>query len=641
MERTRIDLMQDWTFLKSGDPSLQINLPHTWNALDGQDGGQDYWRGMCTYRKSFPLPVFDAGSQQVYLVFDGVNASARVLLNGEEVGTHAGGYATFRFQITPYLQEENELTVEVDNSVNDQVYPQKADFTFYGGIYRDVYLLIVNKAHFDLDDYGGPGLYATPTVDGTDGKLTVRTRHTGENAWVSVWLTDDKGTVAGEGTGEEVVMNVPMVHLWNGRQDPYLYKVTADLRVGNEVVDTVSTRIGFRTFKADAREGFKLNGKPYPLRGVSRHQDRKGKGNAITPAEQKEDLDLICEIGANAVRLAHYQQNQYFYDLCDERGLIVWAEIPYISEHMHGGRENAVSQLTELITQNYNHPSIVCWGISNEITISTKNKKEMLKEHRKLNDLAHQLDPGRYTTLACYAMCTPFHKVAHITDLVGWNLYLGWYTPGLFLNDWWIRFFHLVCPDRALAFSEYGCEGMPNLHSKKPRRGDQTEEYQALYHEFMVRCFSRHPWLWGTFVWNMFDFAADARDQGGEPGMNHKGLITFDRKTKKDAFYLYKACWSEEPFVHICGRRRRNREEETTEIKVYSNQSKIRLFVDGRKIAEKTGDKVFRFQVPLQGTICVEARAGKLKDKASFTKVISPDPDYQLHKKSKKSANWV
>jgi beta-galactosidase len=238
-------------------------------------------------------------------------------------------------------------------------------------------------------------------------------------------------------------------------------------------------------------------------------------------------------------------------------------------------------------------------------------------------------------------MCNPFWKVVHVSDVVAYNLYLGWYVPGLKLNDLFMDFFHWKWPKRCLGYSEYGAEGMPNLHSAKPRRGDHSEEYQAIYHEYMMECFERHPFLWGTYVWNMFDFAADARDQGGEPGMNHKGLITFDRQTKKDSFYLYKAWWSDEPFVHITGKRRQLREEGTTTIKVYSNQPKVALYVNGKPVGEKTGKKVFTFQIPLSVTVNVEAKAGKLTDTASFTKVDAPHPDYKLQKSKSKSANWV
>ncbi len=633
-----INLNQQWEFTDLDGVKSALDLPHTWNNIDGQDGGNDYRRGTCLYEKQFSKPDFDLEKQRVYLEFHGVNASAKVELNGKTVMTHDGGYSTFRSDITALLEKENTMKVWVDNGVNDRVYPQKADFTFYGGIYRDVDLLVVNKNHFDLDYFGGNGIQITakPVEGYKKGEVTIKT-FTNCTEAVTVSIRDAEGREVCSGTGLEVHATIENVRLWNGLDDPYLYTAVATLASGDEV----SSRFGVRDFHYHAKTGFYLNGRSYPLRGVSRHQDRKGLGNAISKKEHLEDMDLICEVGANTIRLAHYQHDQYFYDLCDERGMVVWAEIPYISEHMPNGRANTISQMKELIVQNYNHASIVCWGVSNEITISTKDKKDMLDNHRELNDLCHKMDPTRFTTLACYAMCGPFNPVAHITDTVSWNLYLGWYVPGLFLNDLWMDFFHKVYPDRCLGYSEYGCEGMPNLHSSHPHRGDHTEEYQAIYHEYMLKCFERHPWMWATHVWNMFDFAADARNQGGEPGMNHKGLITFDRKTKKDSFYLYKAYWSKDPFVHICSKRYVDRTEDNITVKVYSNQNEVSLFVNGDKIETKHGEHIFEFTVPMRAEVQVKATAGETSDDAVFRKVSKPNPNYVLKDSGDKGANWT
>ena len=633
-------IMKGWEFTGPDGTTTTVDLPHTWNARDGQDGGNDYWRGTCIYRTHFAAPQFNTASHQVWIQFDGVNASAHVVLNGSPVCNHDGGYSTFRANITELLRDENELTVEVDNSKNDRVYPQKADFTFYGGIYRDVSLMVVSKNHFTLDYFGGPGIRITPTVQGADASVQVTTWHDGEGE-VSIELLDAAGNTVATGKGPDITLTIFNAHLWNGVKDPYLYSCKARLVVNGTVEDETTTRFGVRSFKVDPKKGFFLNGKSYPLHGVSRHQDRKGLGNAITREMHDEDMALIKEIGANTIRLAHYQHDQYFYDLCDEVGMVVWAEIPYISEHMPNGRENTISQMKELIIQNYNHPGIVCWGVSTEITISTKDKKDMLDNHRQLNDLCHEMDKTRLTTLACYAMCGPFNRSAHITDMVSWNLYLGWYVPGFILNDLWMGFFHLCFPNRPFGYSEYGAEGMPNLHSTHPHRGDHTEEYQAKYHEYMLRCFKRHPWMWATHVWNMFDFAADARDQGGEPGMNHKGLVTFDRKTKKDSFYLYKAWWSDEAFVHICSKRFVERTGSTATVKVYSNQSTVALYVNGNKVGEQTGEHVFTFKVPLNGELHIQAVAGDRTDESVIRHVDTPNPEYKLHKTKSKSANWV
>lgn len=653
MRRT-INLNDNWNFKIEGRYNEEVNIPHTWNAIDGQDGGNDYLRALATYERKFDAPDFNRDEERVYLQFDGVNSESTVYLNNEKIMRHEGGYSTFRKDITEYLKErDNALKVLVDNRPNDRVYPQKADFTFYGGIYRDVTLLVIGKRHFDLDYYGGNGvrILASPIEGYKKGKVNIKAHVSDEGCAICIELKDKEGNVVAtkENRGGQKKISehltIENVNLWDGIENPYLYTAELTLLYEEKEADRLSVRFGVRDFHYHPKTGFYLNGRSYALHGVSRHQDRKGLGNAITNEMHREDMDLICEMGANTIRLAHYQHSQYFYDLCDERGMIVWAEIPYISEHMPAGRENTVSQMKELIVQNFNHASIVCWGISNEITISTKDKKDMMENHRLLNDLCHKMDPSRFTTLACYAVCGPFNKVAHITDTVSWNLYLGWYVPGLFLNDIWMRFFHLVYPNRCLGYSEYGCEGMPNLHSDKPRRGDHTEEYQAIYHEYMLRCFERNPFMWATHVWNMFDFAADARNQGGEPGMNHKGLVTFDRKTKKDSFYLYKAWWSNDPFVHITSKRFKDRTSDELIIKIYSNQNEISLYRDGKKLETKHGSHIFEFRAELDDKAGAEhefvAVSGSCSDKAVFRRVAVANPSYKLKDAGDKGANWA
>ena len=427
--RKIIKLKDGWSFTDRKGNRAPVELPHTWNAKDGQDGGNDYYRGMLVYDNHFEKPKFTEEKECVYLQFHGINSSANVILNGESVCRHDGGYSTFRVDVTDKLEEDNSIAIEVDNSVNDRVYPQKADFTFYGGIYRDIEILIVKKEHFDLDYYGGLGIKYTTSVSGKDADVNVVTyineaaKESG--AKIVVELLDDRGNVIADGEGQDVTLHVSNVHLWDGLEDPYLYQIKATLVKNGTEVDEISCNCGVRTFEFSPEDGFHLNGRPYPLHGVSRHQDYKGIGNAIGKEQHDKDMELIREVGANTIRLAHYQHDQYFYDLCDKVGMIVWAEIPYISEHLANGNENTISQMKELIVQNYNHPSIVVWGVSNEITISgRKYRKQMLENHHVLNDLCHKMDPTRLTTLACYAVCHPFHPVSKITDLVGWNLYL-------------------------------------------------------------------------------------------------------------------------------------------------------------------------------------------------------------------------
>lgn len=450
MVRKSEKLMTGWLFTSPDGNTKPVELPHTWNGKDGQDGGNDYMRDQCIYQKTFAKPGFEEQTECVYLEFAGVNASCKVCLNGKEITSHDGGYSTFRVEITEQLQEENELVLYVDNKAGDKVYPQRADFTFYGGIYRDVTILTVSRSHFDLDYFGGPGIQLTPKVEGAEGVLTAQAYVTG--AFESVcWnvLDHTEATIAcGEGTTCQI--EIPKVHLWDGISDPYLYTVRAELFYDGKVTDRVEQKIGFRSYRFDPEQGFFLNGRSYPLHGVSRHQDWKELGNAITKEHHDKDMELIREVGANSIRLAHYQHDQYFYDLCDQYGMVVWAEIPYISEHLVNGRDNTVSQMKELIIQNYHHASIVTWGISNEITIKDKNRADMLDNHHMLNDLVHEMDPSRPTTLACYAMCMPTHKVVHITDLVGYNLYLGWYVPFPWLNDLFLKGFHKIWPKRLL-----------------------------------------------------------------------------------------------------------------------------------------------------------------------------------------------
>ena len=635
--RRVISLNDNWTFVFPGAKEINVNIPHTWNGIDGQDGGDDYKRVVARYIKKLAKPELKE-DERCLLVFNGVNSESDVYINKKHVSRHEGGYSKFVIDITDELIADNTIEVEVDNTKKETVYPQKADFTFYGGIYRDVYLEIVPKNHFAYREYSAPSIKATPKVNGTDGLLIVDAFVKGEGEVRLSLLDKNNKEVTSFKPNQEIV--IKNVHLWNGLNDPYLYVVKAELIINDKVVDTVSTKIGFRTFKIDPDKGFFLNGKSYPLRGVCRHQDRPKLGNAISKKEHEEDIALIKEIGANTIRLAHYQHDDYFYDLCDEEGFIIWAEIPYISRHMPEGNKNTESQLIELITQLYNHPSIVVWGISNEITMVNKYQKDMIENHKRLNDLAHKLDDTRLTALACYAMCGHFNKSAHITDVVSWNLYLGWYVPFFFLNDVWFFFWRLFFKKRPIGMSEYGAEAMTNLHALKPKRGDNTEEYQAKYHEYMVKFFNKHDYFWATHVWNMFDFAADARDQGGEPGMNHKGLVTFDRKTKKDSFYLYKAYWSKEEFVHLCGSRFINRTGNKLNIKVYSNLKEISLYNNDKLIETKKGDKIFNFVIPMEEVNNIEARSGSHIDKMTINHVAKKDPSYMVKKSSGATKSW-
>ena len=632
-----INLNEAWSFLKDTTDIAAcggeaICLPHSWNAIDGQDGGCDYFRGTCLYKRSLTradLPEADL----YYLELCGTNSSADLYVNGQKLAHHDGGYSTWRVNITEALAEENEIAVLVDNSPSETVYPQMADFTFYGGIYRDVRLVCVASAHFDLDYYGGPGLRVTPTVKGQDAEVEVEvyTRGLTDAHRLSYTLYDGEGNAVAstEGAGTKVTLAVGGVHLWHGRRDPYLYRCEVKILAGDSEIDAVATRFGCRSFRIDPDLGFILNGEEYPLRGVSRHQDRWGIGNALLPEHHAEDIDLIMEVGATTIRLAHYQHDQYFYDLCDERGLVIWAEIPYISRHMPTGRENTISQMKELITQNYNHPSIVVWGLSNEISIAGSDE-DLLDNHRVLNDLCHEMDKTRLTTIAAVSMCKMDDPYLKIPDVVSYNHYFGWYGGETSMNGPWFDKFHATHPTIPIGCSEYGCEAL-NWHTSDPKQGDYTEEYQALYHEELIKQLFSRKYLWATHVWNMFDFGADARAEGGENGQNHKGLITFDRKYKKDAFYAYKAWLSDEPFVHLCGKRYIDRVEDVTRVTVYSNLPEVELFVNGESLGKKAAaDHFFYFDVPNVGESVILAKAGELTDEGRIRKVEEMNMDYVL-----------
>ncbi len=644
--RNILNLNQGWLFVKGTDDITarngdMIDLPHTWNATDGLDGGNDYFRGACLYVKTLKkseLPTAD----RHYLEIRGANSSADVYVNGEKCAHHDGGYSTWRVDLTDHLTDETVIAIVVDNSPNDRVYPQMADFTFYGGLYRSVSLISVSESHFDLEYYGAPGIAITPEVEGKDAKVTVdvyvKNLTAGQKLVYTLYDKDEKELDKIESTETQVCFQIPNVHLWHGRRDPYLYCCEAEIVENGTVLDNVCSRFGCRSFRVDPERGFILNGEEYPLHGVSRHQDRWGVGNALLPEHHEEDIDLIMEVGATTIRLAHYQHDQYFYDLCDEKGLVLWAEIPYISKHMPDGRENTISQMTELIAQNYNHPSIVVWGLSNEISIAGSSE-DLLENHRILNDLAHKMDKTRLTTIAAVSMCKIDDPYLQIPDLVSYNHYFGWYGGDTDMNGPWFDKFHATYPTIPIGMSEYGCEAL-NWHTSNPRQGDYTEEYQAYYHEELIKQLFTRKYIWATHVWNMFDFGADARQEGGENGQNHKGLVTIDRKYKKDSFYAYKAWLSDDPFVHICGKRYIDRVEDVTRVTVYSNLPEVELLVNGKSLGTvRAEDHFFRFDVPNVGESTLVARAEDCTDESHIRKVDKMNEDYLL-KEAGAVLNW-
>ena len=639
--RNNININNGWFFLKATSETPKVvaadaevvNLPHTWNALDGQDGGNDYFRGSCCYVKTIQKNELPAGDQ-IYLEINGANNSADVYVNGKHLAHHDNGYSTWRVNITEEIQDENQISVIVDNAPTELVYPQTADFTFYGGLYRDVNVIGVNDTHFDLDYFGGKGLKVTPVMNGTSAKVDVEvfvTDGKADDVFAYV-IKDTEGNVVAEQKTTEKTFSyvIENAHLWHGVKDPYLYSAEVTLIQGEKEIDKVSSRFGCRSFEIHPENGFILNGEEYPLRGVSRHQDRLNLGNALLPEHHIEDMDFICEMGANTIRLAHYQHDQFFYDLCDERGMVVWAEIPYISRHMPEANDNTVLQMKELIVQNYNHPSIVVWGLSNEITMDGAKDPDMIKQHHILNDLVHEKDKTRPTVIACISTCGMDEEYVHIPDVVSYNHYFGWYGGSTADNGPWFDEFHAKYPKVPIGVSEYGCEAL-NWHTSNPRQGDYTEEYQSYYHEELIKQLFTRKYIWATHVWNMFDFGADARAEGGENGQNHKGLMTMDRKYKKDSFYAYKAWLSHEPFVHLTSKRYIDRVEDVTKVTVYSNQPEVELFVNGESVGKKTAeDHFFRFEVPNVGETTLVAVAGECRDESVIRKVDKMNENYIL-----------
>jgi len=648
--RKIISINTGWDFAKDAAkfPSevpaefLAVDLPHTWNAEDGMDGGNDYYRGTCVYKKHIKkadLPKAD----KYFLEVCGANSSAVVFVDGKELAKHDGGYSTFRVDITDALGGESELAITVDNAPNDRVYPQMADFTFYGGLYRNVNIIAVNNTHFDLEYYGGTGLQITPIIDGDNAnvKIQVYTTNLSNGDEILYTIKDANGEVVfkKQDAATEIDFVIEKVNKWHGRRNPYLYTAEVAIIRDGEVLDNLADRFGCRSFEIDSERGFILNGEEYPLRGVSRHQDRWGVGNALLPEHHEEDIDLILEVGATTIRLAHYQHDQYFYNLCDEKGLVIWAEIPYISKHMPTGRENTISQMKELVVQNYNHPSIVVWGLSNEITMAGEDDPDLIENHNILNDLVHEMDKTRKTVMACISMCKIDAPYIQIPDVVSYNHYFGWYGGNTDMNGPWFDNFHSKYPNIPIGVSEYGCEAL-DWHTSNPTQGDYTEEYQAYYHEELIKQLFTRKYIWATHVWNMFDFGADARAEGGENGQNHKGLVTIDRKYKKDAFYAYKAWLSDEPFVHLCGKRYIDRVEDVTKVTVYSNQPEVELFVNGESVGKKTADDhFFYFDVQNVGESTLKAVAGELSDEGTIRKVDTMNEDYVLKEKGA-VLNW-
>ena len=670
-----IPFNQLWMFTKENSPSYastlikegqSVTLPHTWNDMDGQGGTEPYYRGACWYQRTLHIAPEDIG-KRFYLEIGAAGNMGQVYINGHLVGESRCGYAMFRAALNPYLTEgDNLIAIRVDNSYDNEVYPLMADFTFFGGLYREVNLLIMDDIHFDVMDHGRDGVYLTQTSSGDNSfRLDVRGRVINEscapaNGSVLIQLADREGTVVWEASSElsfatetEFSLNRTISNptLWHGVDNPYLHKAVITVSVQGEVADARQIEIGFRTVELTADRGVILNGKPVKLNGVCRHQDFGGVGNAITKAHMELDMELIREVGANSIRLAHYQHDDYFYSLCDRYGLLVWAEIPYISIPSTKDPEsrNAFDQLERLIKQAYNHTSIYCWGVQNEITIAVETENTY-RTIQKLVEEAKRLDPSRFIAQANINGVADDSIINNFTDLVGYNLYYGWYYGEIKDLGERLDEFHRVRPDVPVLVSEYGVDTNPRYHSYTPQVQDYTEEYQLLFHHNALETFQARPFVLGGYVCNMFDFGSANRKEGGEVGKNLKGLVTIDRTLKKDAFYLCKAYWSRDPFVHLAGRRFFHRHKEGNDIIILSNLSHIRLYhndilleetQDGqpvyvvKDVLLKPGDNRIRVEgVDDQGTVYT--------DEIIWRHVSEIDTSY-IHVKEEKSkhvVNW-
>ena len=640
----RISLCEGWLFRKLPDRSINqvdfsslptdgfeaVTLPHTWYTDD------DQYRGLAVYRRSLS---WEPGWERVFLSFEGAEQRCRVYADGIFLTEHCGAYSRFRVPLTRPASGVTELTVLLDNRLDETISPHFGDFTIFGGLYRPVSLIIAKEICFDYTYYGTDGLLVRTFLDEEgNGHLRLEPHALGEeNTKIRYTVFGPAGTVvvkAETSFADIAELTVKAPALWNGRKDVVLYTIQADLLYGGEFKDTVSVKTGFRCVSLSASEGLTLNGQKIKLHGVAKHQDIGTSWNAVTSAQINADFDLIDEIGANAVRLSHYQHAQTAYELCDERGLLAWAEIPMLKMTENQALfENTALQLRELILQNIHHPSIFCWGIQNEIAMF-RDAPYMHEQCEKLCSIVRELDPVRFSACANLYPLKPSSKLNNITDLVGYNIYFGWYYGEMADYGTYLDRFHAAAPQVPLGISEYGVDANTALHAGNPQVKDYSEEYQALFHETVYPLLEARQWLWGSFIWNMFDFSSSRRNEGGIRFVNAKGLVTRDRKIKKDAFYYYKARWSDEPFVHLCGKRFEKRCCESTDVKVYTNQPEVSLAVNGELFAttknDGNGTVVFK-GVPLKpGENRLDAFSGELKDTLVWQRVDTPEESYSL-----------
>lgn len=668
-----IELNDKWLFTKEKDETFIkeeiynaeiISLPHCFNAIDGQSGDGMY-KGQCFYQRKLDINDEDL-NKFIFLEIGAAGLISKVYINGQLAGENRCGFSMYRVFLSPFLKpRENLISIMVDNSHYEDVYPLMADFSFYGGLYREVSLIIQEALHFDLMDNGRDGIYLTQKNIGKNiFELNVKGRVVNELSEVKEGtiefrlLDKEENTVFNKRVDVIVLRDsqfeftekINNPKLWQGIENPYLYKLEAKLFCENRIYDIRTIEVGFRTIEITSDKGIFLNGNPIKLKGVSRHQDFAGVGNALTKEHMDLDMSIIKEIGANSIRLSHYQHHDYFYTLCDREGLLVWAEIPFISIPTTCDKQNknAKDQLEKLIKQAYNHSSIYCWGVQNEITIAIENENiyEMVKE---LVSIAKKLDPNRLVAQANIHSVVNESPLNELTDFVGYNLYYGWYYKEMQDLGKRLDKFHETRPNIPIMVTEYGVDANPKLHSYNPRIMDYTEEYQLIFHENALRTLNERKFVLGGYVWAMFDFGSEIRNEGGEKGINQKGLVTIDRKIKKDAFYLYKAYWSKKPFVKLAGKRFINRHKDINDIVVLSNLEQIKLYVNNQFINEiNSNEPMKKFNtVKLslgQNIVKVEAfdkGNNVYTDEMILNGVLEIDKSYIFIKPEKKNVtNW-
>jgi beta-galactosidase len=628
--RATIDLNTDWSFNRGpvagaeaatfNDAAWQpVSLPHTYNAIDGADGGANYYQGDAWYRRDLSIGT-KLKSKRLILQFDAASLRADVYVNGTLAGSHVGGYSAFAVDVTGFVKfgKTNTIAVKVNNAIADDLSPTAGDYTKFGGLTRGVRLLAVPRTYIDALDDGSNGVYLQPhDVSSQSAGLRVETVLRNRNGGATpvklrTTLYDADGNYVGSASRsvtlkarrnkhiyQEIVVSDP--RLWNGKADPYEYTARVELydAAGN-FIDLVRDNVGFRTFAIDNTQGFLLNGKPYPLYGVGIHQDRQGVGPDTTAAQKREDVETLKELGVTAVRLSHYQHDQYTLDLLDQAGIVVWAEVPVTNDFQDNPEFEASveQQLRELVKQQYNHPSIAVWGLFNEIRDTTATREF----YTAMDAMVNALDPTRLTTAASDTV-NPSAALNWIPDAAGFNRYFGWYYGNAGQLGDWVDTTRAGNGNRTFAISEFGFGGSIAQQTDNPVKPTATggafhpEQYQAIAHEQAWASIAKKTWMWGRFVWNLFDFASDGRDEGGIRGVNNKGLITYDHKTRKDAFYYYKAQWSSQPVLYLTGKRFVNRGSDgVTNVKVYANTDSVTLVLNGQTIGTKTSNNgVFQF----------------------------------------------